>query len=444
MKAQSTKYKIEGGVIKVINTIYELLSSLKDKGIAEIEPYLNIQHNPTIGDMYEGLTKELVNRAIFKGLDLRVCSGKIKNIYDELSRQIDCMIVVGEGDKIPFTNDYIYEVNKVVAVIEVKKNLFTSDLDSAYNNLKSVSDIAEPNRNMDITMLRNAFKLITKTELPEPKEIEKLSFEKQMIYHSLVMECFLPARIIFGYDGFKSEYSLRENFIKYIYEQMKENGYARGFGAVTLPNLIICGENSLIKTNGFPYVVGLNTDDWLLYASYNQKPLLLFLEIIWTKLSSIYSISSEIFGVDIVFEVPKPLLIAIPHETGWEYINFNFTEDELKALPESVEWEPVHLSDIEFCLMNKLCNGSKVYIDDAEFLEFLSSDGMSIDRIVEHLNSERLIYVDGTEIKLLTEQCVCMITPDGFFAGDNKDGRMREWSSRQMTMMSEIRDNDDL
>ena len=107
--------------MKMINTIYELLSLLKDKGVAEIEPYLNIQHNPTIGDMYEGLTKILTDKAIFKGLDLRVTSGKIKNIYGVLSRQIDCMIVVGDGEKIPFTEDYIYEVNKVIAVIEVKK-----------------------------------------------------------------------------------------------------------------------------------------------------------------------------------------------------------------------------------------------------------------------------------------------------------------------------------
>ena len=94
----------------ITNTIYELLYSIKDKGVAEIEPYLNIQHNPTIGDMYEGLTKILTDKAIFKGLDLRVTSGKIKNIYGVLSRQIDCMIVVGNGEKIPFTEDYIYEV----------------------------------------------------------------------------------------------------------------------------------------------------------------------------------------------------------------------------------------------------------------------------------------------------------------------------------------------
>ena len=92
--------------------------------------------------------------------------------------------------------------------------------------------------------------------------------------------------------------------------------------------------------------------------------------------------------------------------------------------------------------MNKLCNGSKVYINDVEFLEFLSSNDVSIDSIVQHLNSERLIYVDGIKIKLLTEQCVCMITSDGFFAGENKDGKMNEWSNRQMKKLREKKGDD--
>lgn len=411
----------------MIDTIYDLLLSLKDKGVAQIEPFLNIQHNPTIGDMYEGLTKSLAKKALFKGLDLRVESGKIKNIHGDLSKQIDCMIVVGPGEKIPFTHDYIYEVNNVVVVVEVKKNLFTEDLDSAYNNLKSVADIAEPNRNMEITLLRNAFKLITKEEFPDPEDIGNLSFQKQMIYHSLVMECFLPARIIFGYSGFKSEYSLREKFIEYIYSNQSQSGEAKGYGAVSLPNLIICGENTLVKTNGLPYVLGLNTDDWLLYASYNKKPLLLFLEIIWTKLSSIYSISSSMFGDDIIFETPRPLLIAVPHENGWEYLNFNLSEKELNEFPESTEWQPTYLSTVEFCLMNRLCQGDDIYIDDTQFLNFVKSNDESIDCIIRHLNDERLVYVKDKKIKLLTEQCLCLITPNGFCVGENKDGRMTQW-----------------
>lgn len=415
----------------MINTVHDLLLSLKNQGIAEIEPFLQIQHNPTIGDMYEGLTKNILEKAVFKGLELKVVSGKIKNIHGKLSRQIDCMLVIGVGELIPFTDDYIYEVNQVIAVIEVKKNLFTADLDSAYNNLLSVSDIAEPTHGISTPLLRGAFKLITGEELPAHDDIEKLNFKKQMIYHSLVMECFLPARIIFGYDGFKSEYSLREKFIEYIYSKYKKDTRARGFGAVSLPNLIICQENTLIKTNGFPYVTAISEDDWLLYASYNSNPLFVFLEIIWTKLSTIYRISSSIFGKDIDFEGLRPLLIGVPHKNGWEYLAFNYSEEELNNIPVSIEWQPTYLSDVEFCIVTKLCDDKNVFIDDKDFLSFLESNNESLDSIIEHLNSERLIYVVDNQLKLLTEECHCMITPKGFCAGENKDGRMTEWLMRQ-------------
>ena len=50
----------------MIKTFKDLLQDLKEKGIQEIEQYLNIGHNPTIGDMYEGLTKELMENQFLK------------------------------------------------------------------------------------------------------------------------------------------------------------------------------------------------------------------------------------------------------------------------------------------------------------------------------------------------------------------------------------------
>ena len=118
----------------MIKTFKDLLQDLKEKGIQEIEQYLNIGHNPTIGDMYEGLTKELMEKSIFEGLELSVVSGKIINDDGVLSRQIDCMIVVGDGEKLPYTDSYIYNINNVIAVIEVKKKLFSKELQSAHEN----------------------------------------------------------------------------------------------------------------------------------------------------------------------------------------------------------------------------------------------------------------------------------------------------------------------
>ena len=84
---------------KNIKTISDLMESLRNQGMGEIEPFLDIGHNPTIGSMYEGLTKNVISQAIFEHMDLRVVSGKIINDDGEYSRQIDCMIVIGEGKK---------------------------------------------------------------------------------------------------------------------------------------------------------------------------------------------------------------------------------------------------------------------------------------------------------------------------------------------------------
>ena len=65
--------------------------------MGEIEPFLDIGHNPTIGSMYEGLTKNVMSQAIFEHMDLRVVSGKIINDDGEYNRQIDCLIVRGVG-----------------------------------------------------------------------------------------------------------------------------------------------------------------------------------------------------------------------------------------------------------------------------------------------------------------------------------------------------------
>ena len=61
----------KGDEEEVINTVKDLMDSLKEKGISEIEDFLYIKHGPTIGAMYEGLTKELMDKAIFKDVDLK-------------------------------------------------------------------------------------------------------------------------------------------------------------------------------------------------------------------------------------------------------------------------------------------------------------------------------------------------------------------------------------
>ena len=215
----------------MIKTINQLLIEIRNKGIEEIEPFLNIGHNPMIGDMYEGLTKKIVEKSLFDNMDLRVVSGKVTNHNgDKLSKQIDCMVVIGEGTKIPFTENYIYDIDKVIMVVEVKKNLYNSELSDGYTNLRSVVSIQETTRDLKLNPIEDAFRAICKKPLPDLDKITKLDIKEQMLYHSLVVEALLPLRVIFGYSGFKDEKTLRNKFVEYLEcSSSKDGGHIRGY-----------------------------------------------------------------------------------------------------------------------------------------------------------------------------------------------------------------------
>ncbi|QWJ06923.1 DUF6602 domain-containing protein [Bacillus mycoides] len=284
----------------MIVTVSDFLQSLMEKEKELIKKYEIVGHAPTIGDMYEGLTAELLNKSLFKELDIRVAAGKIRNGEGEYSNEVDCMIVEGEGDKIPYTEKYIYDISQVIAVLEIKKNLYKNDLIDSYNKMHKIYKIGDQTK-IELNGLRDAFRHIVKKELPNYEDVVSLPFHEQMIYHSLLIEETLPVRIIFGYYGYKTEFSLREAYYKFISDNM-EGDTAKGYSPVTFPDLIVCGSNSLIKLDAMPYVGFIDDNDfWNFYASSNQNPLLLLLEVIWTRLSYKYKINSSIFGEDLEF-----------------------------------------------------------------------------------------------------------------------------------------------
>jgi hypothetical protein len=125
----------------MIKSVLDLLEELGNNGIKEIEPFLGVKHGPMIGNMYEGLTRKILESSIFQELNLKVVTGKIINSKGEMSNQIDCMIVEGEGEKLPFKDEYLWDINNVIAIIEVKKNLYKDELEGAYLNLKSAMDL---------------------------------------------------------------------------------------------------------------------------------------------------------------------------------------------------------------------------------------------------------------------------------------------------------------
>ena len=430
---------------QMIRTVSDFLEELKTKSVELIKKYEVVDHPVLIGDMYEGLTQDLLNRSIFDGLNLKIVGGKIKNAKGQLSGEIDCMLVEGESERIPFTEKFIYHFSQVIAVIQVKKNLYSDALDESYSNLKSVTNVSlEPEKDGEpdvIEALRDAYRSMLRTELPKRSELETYSEKEQFIYHTLLMEAYFPLRIVFGYYGFKTEYGLREGFAKFLENQAK-TGPKRGFGANSLPSLIICGKSSIIKNNGMPFAMPFMDEEhyWPIYVTAPDQPIYYLLEIIWTRLSYKYKISSTIFGDDFDLEPMHKYINCkvekVGDSYGWMYNYSPFSAKILNSSKrEKVTWSPSFMTEKQFVTVVRLCKEDVINLEtNTDFKSYITSDGIDLETFIQGLIDTGLVYKLNNEIRLLTDECGTLILPDGrFCAGENKNGELSNWLNNYLT-----------
>jgi len=421
----------------VIKTIANLLTELKKNGIDLIDESVNVNHPGLTGDIYEGLTTKLLNKTIFKNFDLSIASGKIKNNKNELSSQIDCMLVVGKGESIPFTDKYIYHYSQVIAVIEVKKTLNKQQLIGSYENLKSIIKVS---RSIDLDaepyvmrLLKTSWEILTNTELPKRENLNLLPENMQFIYHTLLMEAFFPLRIVFGYFGYKSEYSLREGFVDLLNERI-ENNERKGFGIGSFPNLIICNNNSLIKSNGMPFAAPFQKNEfyWPILLSSNKTPLLHLLEFIWTRLSFKFGISSLIFDDELTNEYVHQFLDCKfdtdnKGNKGWSYFYHSFSKENLNVDKPVEKWEPVEINKNEFTIINILGSKGEIFYTDKLFIDFLKTNNCNLKELLNSLHTKKLIFYDEKSMKLSTSKCVTIFNKGKTYAGDDFNGMMTKW-----------------
>lgn len=422
----------------MIKNITNLLTDLKKNGIDLISQAEYIKHPGMIGDMYEGLTAELLNKSIFEGLNLKVVSGKIINNNGGISSQIDCMIVVGEGEILPFTTNFVYHYSQVIAVIEVKKNLSKKEILGSYSNLKSVMEVSRfPDKDGESFMLqlhKTAWEGLTNTEYPLREDISKYPEDLQFIYHTLFMEAYFPLRIVFGFFGFQSEYSLRESFVNILNEKI-ENKENRGFGIGSFPNLIISEKYSLIKSNGMPYAVPFQDEEfyWPFYLSSNKNPILHLLELLWTRLSFKFKISSNIFEDDLYKNFDHAFLnckFATNEygDKGWAYSYFELTKEELELEEPQEKWQPFEINQLEFVIINLLCSIEELQFNDPILIECLTEHNTSLEELLQNLSAKKLIFFNDKSLKLSTKKCITILKGDKIYAGDDVNGMMSKFA----------------
>ncbi|MGH9645036.1 MAG: hypothetical protein ACRD3Q_21745, partial [Terriglobales bacterium] len=269
----------------------------------------------------------------------------------------------------------------------------------------------------------HAFGQLTGISAPQRGVVRDLPFHLEMIYRNLMVELLAPIRIVFGYGGYRSELSLRTGFLDWVGKHTMRHGY----GATALPSLIVCGKHSLVKLNGYPYSAPLHDDKWLLVGSSHENPLLLLIELIWTKLSHYFAMP-DWFDMDLTMQGVSPLLWAraeqVNDQSGWEYWGIDLGKKSIEKVRPSVEWEPFRISDYQFAVLNVLCANEVVPATDPIFTNLSASEENQLNALMK----ERLVGRKGDAFTLLTRALQCVFTPDGeAVAADNNSGRLTAW-----------------
>lgn len=420
----------------MIQTATDLLTKLieAERRIIEAQPDLN--HMPMLGDMYEGLARHAMEHVVFQGLGLSVVEGKIKYSDGTLSGQIDCMIVCGEGDKLPHTSHHIYEMEQVIAVMEVKKTLYSRGLEDSFLHLRDVNDL-NAKYNIGLAKLAaSAWRAIMVR--PYPNEGEALGAQEDMIRHVLNVFSHQPIRIVLGYDGFKSEFALREGLCRFLKKQIKgAQDPVPGFGAASFPSLIISSKASVVRLDGMPYAGSLTPGDdyWPLLASSSGNPFQILLEILWTRLTYLYDLPHSIFGEDLKVESVNKFIGAKLSSrnglSGWEYRYTYISKKKLNLLPQHAEWQPEELSLPEFTIINELCRKGEVDATKQTLHEYFREHGTTVEAVATSLSQKHLAALSGNKFRLLTKECQCAIHDGRFLAAENNTGRFTRWYLKQ-------------
>jgi hypothetical protein len=353
-----------------MRVLSDLLKKISDRE-KEVLGAHEIRHAPTIGRMYEGLTKRLLNHDELDRHGVKVVSGFMRS-GSTLSGQIDCMVVIGEGDVVPETDEFIYPICQVLAVIEVKKNMYAAELGEAYRHLNDTLRLSkadyqklqdEGKLNFDASRPAEEYLNLFGELPPRYEESRTLPFHKRVVYHHLVRERLTPVRIAIGYNGYKSEHNLRSALSKLFDGKANTLGY----GVLNMPNLIISDGFSIIKMNGLPYR-GVWDDrfGWAWLASSSSNPFLLILELLYDRIELVLG-SSVDRGVDLEEEVLNALAFATPIKTekgmGWNYMLIDADQPENE--PKNLGWSPLEISIAQLELLKLVLALRELQLDHA-------------------------------------------------------------------------------
>ncbi|WP_074519878.1 DUF6602 domain-containing protein [Stutzerimonas balearica] len=389
-------------------------------------------HMPTLGSAYEEITKQGIYQdfAIPKGLDLRVVSGFISIGGEMLAEQIDCMLVHGQGERYGLTQQYKYDINNVLCIFEVKKNLRKADYVDALHHLAKIrrkfadnfeERLINEGYKPDITNARRRFSQLTGKVAPEEYlDIHHLSKADGILFYALVQESLSPITIIHGYEGYKTESGLRSAFLD-ILEEAWKNG--AGWGIPSIPTIVTSNNFCLVKGSGIPFLVVQNKNEWVSVFSTRHNSAKLILELIWSKIGEYFNAKMP-WNDGLHMDSVQPLLIAEAREVdeaaGWAYRTVEFNEKHMVRGDDNL-WSPSRLGKAELSAINIMAaQGGYLPLDNGMNEYLTKNHDLTVAQVSDALILTRQFMRDGEFIRPIYPRTYVITNDDetGFVASE--------------------------
>jgi hypothetical protein len=406
----------------MIRTVGEIMDALLAAERRHLDAS-SIKHGPTIGAMYEQLTREKLAVSVPPEARLEVVEGFIRDRNGKQSGQQDCMLVTDPGEEQPYTKARIVECDDVIAVLEVKKTLHRKDILEAATSLGSILDLDWQPKWPLWDTVQNCFRRIFLH--PVPSSEEALSEAMKAHYSVLLHDAALPLRIAFGYHGFRSEKSLRDGVIKLLDDHRRAPS---SFTPLRLSTLVVNQYVAMAKTTGHPWYLpqDLRTGSISLLATTgNRSTATVLLDQIWGRLHARGLVEPYFFSPDRGQESWNPLLSArfLPG-AGWEY-------EVLTRVPRAAS-----------AALDMPLEPVEITLDQATAIAFISATGALDDTIFEgqtptreemrrlllHLQEHGLVgpRLDEPNVwEFLVPAVGIWSTPEGkVYAGENTTGQL--------------------
>jgi hypothetical protein len=399
---------------------------------------IDMPHMPTLGSAYEAIANAGIENSFVlpPNLDLRVVSGFISGIPN----QIDGMLVRGEGQRYGLTDQYIYPIEQVLCVLEVKKTLNKADLVDGISHLAAVQRLFvqnfsaryEAGEHFEFDLARESFEKITGRAGPRSSAgISALSPTEQLIFGILARQLYAPITVLLGFDGYSTERGLREAMLDIVESNAGPDSNA---SPDILPSLITAGSFTLVKCTGRPYLACGAEDEWVVLASARHNVARILLEFLWTKISMFFNVRMP-FGLDMDHENLKELLLAkgviLDGKVSLHLRSASFSEKYLQR-PAVTLWQPAKLSSAAVYLAESASFLGGCLQLNKSLGEYIKKNHcIELGQAITELVKTNVFSINDDLLQVVSSRALIASFDDGTGYADLDGERLQSWCDEQ-------------